>query len=130
MVIITFNDLLVKVLMAHNQKLLVMTDFKGYYYLINDTSHICSQFCRFPFYCFRILNPVITCEGNITKGDKIDTYFLAVLHFVSCQLTHIWIYVSPISIWFLIRNFICIEIAYWNFIFEKQGISNIFGKNW
>lgn len=36
--------------------------------------------------CYRILKPVITDEGDITKRDEIDAYFLGVLHFVACQL--------------------------------------------
>lgn len=75
---------------------------------------------HFTVYC-RILKPVITNEGDITKRGKIDAYFLGVLHFVACQLACIWIYLCLISIWLLIRNFMCVEIACWNCILKSNA---------
>lgn len=122
MVITTINDLLVKILMDHNWKLLAMSDFKGYYLLINDTSLICSQFCRYLFYC--LLQDTKTSYYKWRRHYKeceIGAYFLGVLHFVACQLACISIYLSHISIWFLIRHFMCFEISCWNCILKSNA---------
>lgn len=122
MVITTINEFPVRILMAHNQNLLAMTDFKGYYYLSNDTSPTCSQLCRYPFYCvFQDAKTSYYMWRKHHKKRQGDAFFLVVLHFVASHLTCIGIYLSPIKIQLLIRNFMCSEIACWNCIMKSNA---------